>query len=169
MQKMMIRFAVLAALGCFLIAPAQAQTVPVPINVVVSKPPKEKDKHPGPDTSAEDRLLIITLKNTTPKPLENVEVKYWLMVKDVKEHDITVGVNDSNTLTLPASGQQVITSSVAKCDYTPRKGPGKEAGAKGSKFYGYGVQVLQGGKIASQVYDPTDVKTEITGEGKKEK
>ena len=96
-------------------------------------------------------------------------MKCWLLVRDVKSKDITIGETDSNTLTIPPRSQVVMTSSVTKCDFTPRTAGVKPVPAKGNKFYGYGIQVLEQGKVASQAYDPPDVKTEIDAAAKKDK
>ena len=140
-----------------------AQTVPVAISVTVAKPPKEKHATPPPAPApvVEDRLLEIALKNTNSQTLTNLVVKYWLLVRDVISKDVTISVTDSSTLTLRPFIQAVVTSTVAKCDYTPRTGTPKPVPAKGNKFYGYGVQVLEGGKIASQTYEPTDAQSVI--------
>ena len=135
---------------------------------------KEKDKHPTTPPAAapgsEDRSVEITLKNPSNQALSNLDIKCWLLVRDVKSRDITIGNADSNTITIPPRSQVVMTSSVAKCDFTPRAtGAGKPVPAKGNKFYGYGVQVLEWGKIAAQTYDPPDVKTEIDAAAKKDK
>ena len=158
---------VLGGLACSLL---QAQTVPVAISVTVLKTPKEK--HPTPQSApapvSEDRLLEIVLKSSNSQTLTNLEVKYWLLVRDVTSKDVTIAVMDFSTLTLRPFIQGVVTSSVAKCDYTPRTaGTPKPVPAKGSKFYGYGVQVLEGGKIASQTYEPTDAQSVIKGDAKK--
>jgi len=152
---------------------AQAQSVPVSISVEVLKTPKEKDKHsttrPTTGPGSEDRSLGITLNNTSDQAVPDLEVKYWLLVRDVKSKDITIGVTDSKTLTLAPSSETVVTSAIAKCDFTPRTGTSKPVPAKGNKFYGYGVQVLKDGKVASQTYDPDDVQTVIEGGAKTEK
>ena len=157
---------VLGGLACSLL---QAQTVPVAISVTVLKTPKEK--HPTPQSApapvSEDRLLEIVLKSSNSQTLTNLEVKYWLLVRDVISKDVTISVTDSSTLTLRPFIQTVVTSSVVKCDYTPRTGTPKPVPAKGNKFYGYGVQVLEGGKIASQTYEPTDAQSVIKGDAKK--
>ena len=143
---------------------AQTQIVPVDITVEVLKAAKEKDKHSTPSTTApvsEDRSLEITLKNSSNQALSNLDVKCWLLVRDVKSRDITIGETDSNTMTLPPRSQVVMTSSVAKCNFTPKTVGAKPMPAKGNKFYGYGVQVLEWGKIAAQTYDPDDVKAAI--------
>ena len=164
--------AVIVALftGLFANPSAQAQTIPIAITVEVLK--AAKDIHPAPATKvgSEDRALEITLKNPSSQALSNLNVKCWLLVRDVRNRDITVGDADSNTLNIPPRSQVVMTSSVTKCDFTPRTAAGaKSAPAKGSKFYGYGVQVLQRGKVALQTYDPPDVKTEIDAALKKDK
>ena len=157
----------------FVSFPAPAQTVPISLAVEVAKTSKEKEKHSTPQPTgapgSEDRLLEITLENPSSQALTNLEVKYWLLVRDVKSRDVTIGVNDSSTVILPPSGQLVVTSAVAKCDFTPRSGAGKTGAAKGNKFYGYGVQVLVGGKLAAQTYVPDDAKAEINGTANKEK
>jgi hypothetical protein len=143
--------------------PAQAASAPapVPLNVEVVKPPADKGKPAAPTpAAAEDRMLLIAVKNPLGQPA-SLEVKYWLMMKDVQDHSISVGVNESSTVTLPPYAGQIVTSSVTKSDYKPRSGQGKAKAASGSKYYGYGVQVLEDGKIAAQTYDPIDVKTTI--------
>ena len=153
---------------------AQTQIIPVSITVEVLKAAKEKDKHstPPPATASgsEDRSVEITLKNPSNQALSNIDIKCWLLVRDVKSRDITIDDVGSNTMTIPPRSQVVMTSSVAKCYFTPRStGAGKPVPAKGNKFYGYGVQVLEWGKIAAQTYDPPDVKTEIDAAAKKDK
>ena len=160
--------------GLLASAVAQTQIIPVAITVEVLKAAKEKDKHPTTPPAAapgsEDRLVEITVKNPSNQALSNLDIKCWLLVRDVKSRDITIGDADSNTITIPPRSQVVMTSSVAKCDFTPRAlGAGKPVPAKGNKFYGYGVQVLEWGKIAAQSYDPPDVKTEIDAAAKKDK
>ena len=149
----------------------QAQTVPVAIEVTVGKTVKEKHAaaQSGVASGGEDRLLEIELKNSSSQALANLEVKYWLLVRDVKSKEVTIGVSDTSTLTLPPHSQTVVTSAVVKCDFTPHTSTGKSVPAKGNKFYGYGVQVLEGGKIASQTYEPTDGQTVIEEGGKKAK
>ena len=115
--------------------------------------------------------MEITLKNSSTQALPNLDLKCWLLVRDVKSKDITIGITDSSILTLPPHSQMVVTSSVAKCDFTPRTAAAgaKPVPAKGNKFYGYGVQVLEGGKIILQTYDPSDIKAALDAEAKKEK
>ena len=165
----LVRIGIVVLVGGLACSLLQAQTVPVAISVTVAKPPKEKHSTPPPATTpvSEDRLLEIALKNSNSQTLTNLEVKYWLLVRDVISKDVTISVTDSSTLTLRPFIQTVVTSSVVKCDYTPRTGTPKPVPAKGNKFYGYGVQVLEGGKIASQTYEPTDVQSVIKGETKK--
>jgi len=154
-------------------AVAQTQIIPVSITVEVLKAAKEKDKHSTPAATApgsEDRSVEITLKNPSNQALSNLDIKCWLLIRDVKSRDITIGDADSNTMSIPPRSQVVMTSSVAKCDFSPRTtGAGKPVPAKGNKFYGYGVQVLEWGKIAAQTYDPPDAKSEIDAAAKKDK
>ena len=97
---------------------AQTQIIPVAITVEVLKAAKEKDKTstPPPATApgSGDRSLEITLKNPSNQALLNLDVKYWLLVRDVKSRDITIGETDSNIITIPPHSQVVVTSSVVK-------------------------------------------------------
>lgn len=154
----------LAAALCVAL-PVHAQISPVAIEIEVVKKPF-KPPHPGDNaTVTDDRHLVITIKNiTTGHTLPDLTVKYWLAIRDITTKEITLGVADSTPLSITAFGQQVVTTVDVESKYQTAHRDGLKAIPEaGTKFYGYGIQVLQGGKVVKDVYEPTEIKDVVTG------
>ncbi len=124
-----------------------------------------KNPHPGDNVVVtNDTHLVITVRSVTGRAVPDVTVKYWLAIRDVTTRDVTLGVADTSSVTLPAFGQQEITTKEVESSYQTLHRDGlKIYPETGTKFYGYGIQVLQGGKVAKEVYEPTELKDVVAG------
>ena len=111
----------------------------------------------------ENRQLEITVGNTTGNALQNLRVIYFLFAKDVKEKEVVLAKRGESTVSVRPLGKQTITTDEVVMTMHPAfsKGTGGKITpmpASGFKFAGYGVQVLSGGTVLAEVFDPRDLK-----------
>lgn len=163
LQSLCFAITCLAAALCLAPTPVRAQISPVGIEVEVMKK-MVKMPHPGDNMIVTNEThLVITVKNITAHPLPDLTVKYWLAVRDVTTRDVTLGTANTSALALSPFGQQDITTSDVESSYQTAHRDGlKPVPESGTRYYGYGVQILQGGTVTRDVYEPTELKDLVT-------
>lgn len=147
---------------------ASAQLVPKPavslkVDVQGEKTRKtESDPSKGRTKSSykETRFLQIALGNPNTKELTDVVVKSYIFAKDEESKQIVLMSKGDTKVTLPPMGKQTITTEKAQMGYTGAHLEGKKnASASGTKFEGYGVQIVLGDQVIGELFDPKDFRS----------
>ena len=127
------------------------------------------------------QLEIAVSSVSRPAPA-GLSVKWYFFGRDEKSDRVSVLRSGETKLDL-AAGAQTVKSEELKNDYTPehsvvskgrgRSGNGgggrsggrtsvKKVAGEGDRLIGYGVQVLQGGKVVAESFDPPSLKQDVS-------
>ena len=125
------------------------------------------------------QLEIAVSSVSRPAPA-GLSVKWYFFGRDEKSDRVSVLRSGETKLDL-AAGAQTVKSDELKNDYTPehsvvsrgRGGNGgggrsggrasvKKVAGEGDRLIGYGVQVLQAGKVVAESFDPPSLKQDVS-------
>jgi hypothetical protein len=122
------------------------------------------------------KALEITLANMSPKPQENLVVKFWFVGEDTETKEwVSVKQGELKVEAMKAMERRVVTTEVvaflnpsassrsqARYDSRGRqmRGP-KENQVTTPKYRGFGVQLVNGDQVLLEVYDPKELKTKL--------
>ena len=124
------------------------------------------------------QLEIAVSSVSRPAPA-GLSVKWYFFGRDEKSDRVSVLRSGETKLDL-AAGAQTVKSDELKNDYTPehsvvsrgRGGNGggrsggrasvKKVAGEGDRLIGYGVQVLQAGKVVAETFDPPSLKQDVS-------
>ena len=125
------------------------------------------------------QLEIAVSSVSRPAPA-GLSVKWYFFGRDEKSERVSVLRSGETKLDL-AAGAQTVKSDELKNDYTPehsvlsrgRGGNGgggrngvrasvKKVAGEGDRLIGYGVQVLQAGKVVAESFDPPSLKKDVS-------
>ena len=112
------------------------------------------------DTKTVKRALKISVVNSSNEPLE-LKLKYVLFGRDAADKDIkAIDQGDRPAPVKPRSTEIVETGTATAVFVEARFDPGthKRVPASGTKFVGYGVQVLLGDRLVAESYVPPSMK-----------
>lgn len=112
--------------------------------------------------------LKITVGNMAPKPLANVQVRYFLFAKDANGNTPSVAQIGSKRVSLGQGGHEQFESKDLSVLYSPlrytkdKKGKPQAIGPSGQKYAGYVVQArlgkgVVGQEISSELKDKVNV------------
>ncbi len=133
------------------------RTEPNPVRIKVEQPSKTDIEG---DTKTVKRALKISVVNSSNEPLE-LKLKYVLFGRDAADKDIkAIDQGDRPAPVKPRSTEIVETGTATAVFVEARFDPGthKRVPASGTKFVGYGVQVLLGDRLVAESYDPPSMK-----------
>jgi hypothetical protein len=175
-------------LGLFALAasvPAHAQMIPandrVRVEVRVSTDSDHKDlANTTADRVTQGKTLAISLSGKA-RDRETRVVRWTAYGRNLKNNSLHPLATGEFKLALDAQGKQVATSKEVKTTYTPEHAVvvrdnnrgrlnnnrnqrnnvprTKNVAAEGSKYVGYSVQVLDGGKVVGETSDPVGIAT----------
>ena len=128
-----------------------------------------------------EKVLNITVRNSSNKPEANLTVRYWYFGRDMKTMKVDVIGGGESSVNLKPNGSEVIAGAGVRNSYTmkpifiPKPGapkPGMAPAAKpqeagGIKIVGYGVQVIKEGKVIDESFLEAAHKTVVGSEGTK--
>ncbi len=120
--------------------------------------------------STNDMHMVITVKSVLGRAQPDLTLRYWLAIRDLTTKAITLSVIDSTPLSLPPFGQQIVNTKEVESAFamTHRDGM-RTISDSGTKFFGYGIQILQADKVIKEVYEPPEMKSQIAGGASKGK
>lgn len=166
-------FVVSATLNSF------AQISPVRMDVLQKQ--KTDSKGAGNSSKTQMRSLEISLQNLSRQDCPNLQIHYWFFAKGIKDGDIEVFKKGERKASLAAGEKQVIESEQVNSSYTEdhfqmekSKGKGKGGNSKsnsspkvkkvegsGDRIVGYGVRVMDGGKVLTEFFSPQGLKEKL--------
>jgi hypothetical protein len=174
-----LHLASLLLLASYVFAPlARAQLAAVsPVMLQVEQ--ASDDKRTRYDES-QKKTLKISLTNSSAQE-QTVKLKYYYFAKDIKDHTITVFKEGDKTATVKAHGTEMVEAEPATAQSTEKHGAtngkyNKNAGdqakngaaeASGQRLIGYGVQVFQDDKLATEYFSEPSLKSNVGGGGDK--
>ncbi|MEO7317810.1 MAG: hypothetical protein ABIZ56_02350 [Chthoniobacteraceae bacterium] len=125
--------------------------------------------------------LEITVSSVSKTPPSGLRLKWFIYGRDLKSNSVSVLRSGEAKVALGGNGSQVISSAKVETKSTPEhsvvsrgrgrgnRGTGggsrvsvKKVEATGDKYIGYGVQVLDGGKVVAEAFDPAGVKGSVS-------
>ena len=129
----------------------------------------------------QDKVLTMTVRNSSSKPEANLTVRYWYFGRDMKTMKVDVAGGGESSVNLKPNGTEVISGAGVQSSYTQKSPfiakpggpkPGMAPGAKsqdagGIKIAGYGVQVIKEGKVIAESFLESGHKTVVGSEGTK--
>lgn len=119
-------------------------------------------------SNSQDKVISISLRNTTKKPENELVVRYWFIGRDMKTYKASVFDGGETSAQLKPNGTLNLTSDPAKGTVVRKAAsPGKMGEATGVKIVGYGVQVIKAEKVVGEVFLESDHKKLVGAEGKK--
>ena len=156
-----------------------AQISPVRLDVLQKQ--KTDSKGAGNASKTQIRSLEISLQNLSRQDCPNLEVHYWFFAKGIKDGDIEVFKKGERKASLAAGQKEVIESEQVNSSYTEdhfqvekSKGKGKGGNSKsnsspkvkkvegsGDRIVGYGVRVMDGGKVLTEFFSPQGLKEKL--------
>ncbi len=154
--------------GVFIPHSLSAQVSPVTIQI---EQIKKLGQPPRPWViSTNDMHMVITVKSVLGRAQPDLTLRYWLAIRDLTTKEITLSVIDSSALSLPPFGQQIVNTKEVESAFamTHRDGM-RTISDSGTKFFGYGIQILQADKVIKEVYEPPEMKAQIAGSANKGK
>lgn len=128
------------------------------------------------------KQLAITVSSVSRPLPTGLSVKWYFFGRDEKSDRVSVLRSGETKLDLTA-GAQTVKSDELKNEYTPEHsvvsrssgrggfgGGGRSSGrvsvkkvtGQGDKLIGYGVQVLQGGKVVAEFFEPPSLKQDVS-------
>lgn len=126
------------------------------------------------------KQLAITVSSVSRPAPTGLSAKWYFFGRDEKSDRVRLLRSGETKLDL-AAGAQTVKSDELINDYTPehsvvsrsrggRGGIGRSGGrasvkkvaGEGDKLIGYGVQVLQGGKVVAETFDPPSLKQDVS-------
>jgi hypothetical protein len=170
----------LLALTVLAAAPVHAGLSPVSVRVDQVSKTESNDKDPKIKTQV--RSLRITLENNSNTPAETLQVKYWIISRDMKSDDLEIFDQGEKKASLSPRAKVEMETSPARTTYgddhfklvrNTKKGHGQsknsnpfkvqKVGATGDKITGYAVQVFDGGKLVAEQYSDAGLKDDLGG------
>lgn len=128
----------------------------------------------------QSKELEITVSSVSKTPPSGLRLKWFMYGRELKSNSVSVLRSGEAKVALGVNGSQVISSAKVETKSTPehsvvsrgrgRGGSGRSSGrvsvkkveASGDKYIGYGVQVLDGGKVVAEAFDPAGVKGSVS-------
>ena len=134
-------------------------------------------------THDQTKELEITVSSVSKAPPSGLRLKWFMFGRDLKSNSVTVLRSGESKVELGTRGSQVIRSAKLETKSTPEhsvvsrgRGRGstgggsrssvKKVAATGVKYLGYGVQVLNGGKVVGETFDPPSAKGSVNANAK---
>ena len=143
-----------------------------PISIQVDQ--ASDDKH-GRYDETQKKSLHVTLTNSSAQDL-SVKMKYYIFAKDIKGKDVVVLKDGEQDTTVKAHATETVNTPeiTAKSNEKHLQGAalasrghaaktGKEVEAGGQKIVGYGVQIIQGGKVITDYFSEPSLKANVGG------
>jgi len=132
-------------------------------------------------SGGKEKVLNITVRNSSNKPEANLSVRYWYFGRDMKTMKVDVIGGGESSVNLKPNGSEVIVGAGVQSSYTQKSPfiakpsapkPGMAPAAKpqetgGIKIAGYGVQVVKEGKVIAESFLEAGHKTVVGSEGTK--
>ena len=159
--------------------PSFAQISPVRLDVLQKQ--KTESKGAGNASKTQIRSLEISLQNLSRQDCPNLEIHYWFFAKGIKDGDIEVFKKGERKASLAPGKKEVIESELIRSSYTEdhfqvekskSKGKGssgksnsspkvKKVEGSGDRIVGYGVRVMDGGKVLTEFFSPQGLKEKL--------
>ncbi len=118
-------------------------------------------------SNAQDKMISISLRNTSRKPENELVVRYWFIGRDMKTYKTSVFDGGETSAQLKANGTFSLTTDPAKGTVVRKAAsPGKMGEATGVKIVGYGVQVIKADKVVGESFLESEHKKLVGSEGK---
>ncbi len=156
-----------------------AQISPVRLDVLQKQ--KTDSKGAGNASKTQIRSLEISLQNLSRQDCPNLQIHYWFFAKGIKDGDIEVFKKGERKASLAAGQKEVIESEQVNSSYTEdhfqvekSKGKGnggnsrsnsspkvKKVEGSGDRIVGYGVRVMDGGKVLTEFFSPQGLKEKL--------
>ncbi len=129
-------------------------------------------------TKTQVKTLKIILNNSSAQDVDGLLVKYYFFGKAVNDHDVVILDKGEKAASVKAHGSEIVESAsmTAKSTEAHQTGSpnGKKKGGKGGaapkkvaasgeKVTGYGVQVLDKGKVVAEYFSAPSLKQEVGG------
>ena len=126
----------------------------------------KKSMNPSKSTT-QDKVISISLRNTSRKPENELVVRYWFIGRDMKTYKTSVLDGGENVAQLKPNGTLSLTTEPAKGTVVRKAAsPGKLGEATGVKIVGYGVQVIKADKVVGESFLESEHKKLVGAEGK---
>lgn len=171
----MNRIVFFAALFIAASFPSFAQISPIRLDVVQKQKTDSKGK--SNESKTQKRSLDISLQNLSRESYDKLVVKYWFFSRDVNKGEPSVYKHGERTSSLAPGKKEIIASEEISSSFTEdhveiergkngAKGKGsspkaKKVEGKGEKIIGYGVQVLNEGKVLTEFFSPQGMKEKV--------
>ena len=157
-------------------ARAQGKPVMIAVNVANESPKKaaaKTDAKPAEGEMIQMKKLEISVTNVSPQDFPALTVKYYLFAKGAGDKEPSVAKSGDEPIKLAPMAKAKVVSPVVTFSYTGQhvQKSGKSnipIPAKGDKYAGYAVQVMNGDVVLGEVCDPADLKTALQAVAKKE-
>lgn len=159
-----MKFSLVCLLGfmCFIAVPclrAEDLLMKVKFDDVTPKAPKPKGPAKGAPKSAsetEKREIQITLTNTTKNDMKGLKVVAVYFSRSPGTPGINIEKSEELATDLAPGATAELKAQALELKFTPasRDPKGKRISANGSKFAGFGVQVLKEEKVIASKFEP---------------
>lgn len=124
------------------------------------------------DQKEELEIIVSSVSKNLPAGLQ---LKWFMFGRDLKSNRVGVLRSGDAKVELGGRGPQVIRSAKIEAKSTPEhsvvsrgrgrggsRGSVKKVEATGDKYIGYGVQVLNGGRVVAESFDPPSLKQNVS-------
>ena len=147
---------------------AQGVSVTLKVDVVSETDTTTKGGSTGTplQTVQQNKSLQITLANAGQRELPDLNVVYYIFAKDIRTKDVVLAKKGQQTATVKSLGKVTLnTESAMLSSHSSQtkktEGHFQTTLAGGTKYYGYGVQVLSGERVLAERFDPLELKASI--------